>query len=357
MHGMKKLFGPILFLICILFSFQAEAQQLDSLVRDAQKYRLNYCYEKAIRCYELAQELAADSLRRAQLDEEKQRCDSTLAQTKVVPVLKVVARARFSRHDFFLYYPLPDKSFRQVEGTQQVIYHPGAEEELYLSREQGEEMLFSMSYDNKLYYSAAKEDGYGGYDLYYCDWDEDMGEWSEPRNLGFPYSSAGDDFLFIETEDGMFNIFASNRSCSKDSVYVYVIDKNASQDYTSNTSDSTRVEMAKLLPEVSGSTLVGGSSLPDSDPWSEKYQRLVERERELVELMENASSEERPTYQAELDQLAEDRSRVEEYIFNSNARTREISEEVDREVAGVEGSFIFLKRSIGKPIRLFYIDD
>ena len=55
-------------------------------------------------------------------------------------------------------------------------------------------------------------------------------------------------------------------------------------------------------------------------------------------------------------QLAEERIRVEEYIFNSNARTREISEEVDREVAGVEGSFIFLKRNIGKPIRLHYIN-
>ena len=160
----------------------------------------------------------------------------------------------------------------------------------------------------------------------------------------------------METEDGMFNLFASNRSCSKDSVYVYVIDKNASVDYTTYTTDSSRVEMAQLIPELSQNTLIGGASLPESDPWAERYQSLVERERELASLMEEASSEERPTYQAELEQLAEERIRVEEYIFNSNARTREISEEVDREVAGVEGSFIFLKRNIGKPIRLHYIN-
>lgn len=354
---MKRLSGPILLLFLSLLSFQAGAQQLDSLVRDAQRYRASYSYEKAIRCYELAQELAADSLSRVQLGEEKQRCDSVLAQTQQVPVLKVVARARFSVRDFFLYYPLPDKSFRQVEGTQQFIYHPGPEDELYVSQDEGEERLFSMTFEDKLYYSAVSEDGYGGYDLYYCDWDENLGEWSEPKNLGFPYSSAGDDFLFMETDDGMFNLFASNRSCSKDSVYVYVIDKNASVDYTTYTTDSSRVQMAQLIPDLGGSTFVGGTSLPDSDPWAERYQKLVEREREILELMEEASSEERPTYQAELEQLAEDRSRVEEYIFNSNARTREISEEVDREVAGVEGSFIFLKRNIGKPIRLHYNND
>ena len=356
MPGMKRFTGLLSFLFFLFLPFQTGAQQLDSLIRDAKSYRDSYNYEKAIRCYELAQELAADSLSRVQLGEEIQRCDSVLAQTQQVPVLKVVARARFSLRDFFLYYPLPDKSFRQVEGTPQYIYHPGPEDELYLSQNEGEERLFSMTYEDKLYYSAVSEDGYGGYDLYYCDWDENLGEWSEARNLGFPYSSSGDDFLFMETEDGMFNLFASNRSCSKDSVYVYVIDKNASVDYTTYTTDSSRVEMAQLIPELSQNTLIGGASLPESDPWAERYQSLVERERELASLMEEASSEERPTYQAELEQLAEERIRVEEYIFNSNARTREISEEVDREVAGVEGSFIFLKRNIGKPIRLHYIN-
>ena len=75
-----------------------------------------------------------------------------------------------------------------------------------------------------LYFSSAGLHGVGGYDLFVSDWDEDAQEWSAPENLGFPYSSPADDFLFYNTPDGRHTIFASNRDCSQDSVYVYVLE-------------------------------------------------------------------------------------------------------------------------------------
>ena len=42
--------------------------------------------------------------------------------------------------------------------------------------------------------------------------------------MGFPYSSPADDFLFINSDDGNYSIFASNRECQADSVWVYVLE-------------------------------------------------------------------------------------------------------------------------------------
>ena len=90
------------------------------------------------------------------------------------------------------------------------------------------------------------------------------------------------------------------------------------------------------------------------DPWSEKYQSIVEREREILSQMRTASEEERLSYENELAALAQAKKQVEEYIFRNNTQTRNIIEEVDREVVGVEGSFIFLKKNLGKPIKITY---
>ena len=209
------------------------------------------------------------------------------------------------------------------------------------------------TFGDKLYFSSNTMGGYGGYDLFCCDWDEKLGEWKEPYNMGFPYSSAGDDFLFIETEDGRFDLFASNRSCSADSVYVYVIDKSATADVTTITSAEQRRELAQLAPNTNNSSIVT-STVSEVDPWSEKYQSIVEREREILSQMRTASEEERLSYENELAALAQAKKQVEEYIFRNNTQTRNIIEEVDREVVGVEGSFIFLKKNLGKPIKITY---
>lgn len=328
----------------------ASSQDVGSLLANARKLMSEYSYEEASSFYEQAESMVSDSLTIKQIEKEKALCDSALVQMREVPVLKVVSRARFSKDDFYLYYPLPDNSFRPVEGGD-VIFYNGTEDHIYLNREEGRK--FVATFGDKLYFSSNTLGGYGGYDLFCCDWDEKLGEWKEPYNMGFPYSSAGDDFLFIETEDGRFDLFASNRSCSADSVYVYVIDKSATADVTTITSAEQRRELAQLAPNTNNSSIVT-STVSEVDPWSEKYQSIVEREREILSQMRTASEEERLSLENELAALAEAKKQVEEYIFRNNTQTRNIIEEVDREVVGVEGSFIFLKKNLGKPIKITY---
>ena len=87
-----------------------------------------------------------------------------------------------------------------------------------------DEIYPMFSADGKsLYFSSNGLYGVGGYDIYVSRWDDAAGEWGAPRNVGFPYSSPADDFLYTTSENGKHTVFASNRGCSADSVWVYVL--------------------------------------------------------------------------------------------------------------------------------------
>lgn len=177
---------------------------------------------------------------------------------------RVVARERFSREDFFLYYPLPKGSWhaspnifdpdggyplflpegedlvyfsaRDLSGSRSLFLseeradslwraprHPG---EALLSR--GTEVFPMLSPDRRtLYFASDGLPGMGGLDLFSCTWDDVNATWGEPVNMGIPINSPADDFLLCDTEDGHYTVFASNRSCGKDSVYVYVLEYEA----------------------------------------------------------------------------------------------------------------------------------
>jgi hypothetical protein len=167
--------------------------------------------------------------------------------------------------DFFLYYPLPDRSWHSVPnqldssaagGLSRALYVPENAGKIYFSAEDTDgirniymtelqdtiwtypsllnEQLVSPSDEiypllsedgRKLYFSSEGLYGVGGYDIYVSEWSDDDQDWSVPVNLGFPYSSPADDFLFMNTEeDEGYTIFASNRECSADSVWVYVLE-------------------------------------------------------------------------------------------------------------------------------------
>ena len=66
----------------------------------------------------------------------------------------------------------------------------------------------------------------GGLDLYRCK-KLYGGFVGEPENLGFPWSSPADDFMLVNTSDGKFTVFVSNRGCTPDSVCLYALVREA----------------------------------------------------------------------------------------------------------------------------------
>ena len=61
-----------------------------------------------------------------------------------------------------------------------------------------------------LYFSSDGLMGLGGYDIFLSKLGEN-GEWSEPKNIGYPINSFDDDVGFFVSTDGQYGYFASNK--------------------------------------------------------------------------------------------------------------------------------------------------
>jgi len=208
-------------------------------------------------------DVVEDSLLVQDIREKLRMTENGKNMSRFVQSPQPAGKMRFSLDEFFLAYPLEDRSWRPVPNVldtssahpfARALYAPDWNDVLYYSAESSsgsrdimtvsledtlwtvpsvlpalsdasaDEIYPMLSPDGKtLFFSSKGLYGVGGYDLYKSVWDEGAGRWSDPQNMGFPYSSPADDFLYVESEDGAYALFASNRECSKDSVYVYAV--------------------------------------------------------------------------------------------------------------------------------------
>ena len=237
------------------WGWNAAAQSLADSLRKA------YDFSGAVAWCEAMMQ-TTDSTRLGPLEEELILSQNGLSMTRYCSQPEVVARYRFSLQDFFLYYPMEPKAWRPTPnpldslGTDWIraTYVPQDARELYYSARDADgirnlyhtslqDSIWSvpqlinedvttssddvfpfLTRDGKsLYFASNGLYGMGGYDLYVSQWNESTRDWDPPVNLGFPYSSPYDDFLFAHSEDGQYSVFASNRGCSPDSVWVYVL--------------------------------------------------------------------------------------------------------------------------------------
>lgn len=229
----------------------------------ADSARLGYDFPTAVDYYKRALE-ALDSTKRASTEEQLLLAQNGLSMMGFCSQPVVIARRTFSLEDFFLFYPLPDHSWRKIPnqldslgetGFSRATFIPEDAREIYYSAKDrdgirnlyrtrltdslwsvpglineqltssSDEIYPMLSPDGKTLYFASKGlYGMGGYDLYAAQWNAESQDWDVPANLGFPYSSPYDDFLFLNTDDGAYSIFASNRACSRDSVVIYVLE-------------------------------------------------------------------------------------------------------------------------------------
>ena len=101
------------------------------------------------------------------------------------------------------------------------------------------------SFDSKtkvLYFSSSGHKGMGGFDVYYSKYDEATGEWTKPRNLGYPINTPLDDLHFTISGDSNVAYFASSREESsygeQDLYYVLPEIENIKDSVPPNNEDS-----------------------------------------------------------------------------------------------------------------------
>lgn len=396
----------------------SDSTKLEKLLLLGDSLRREYRFEASITAYEKASELAPDSIARQRVEDQALPSKNGLNMLDYCSRPTVIARERFSLEDFFLYYPLPEKSWRPLPNPLDTVkpsdlvkasFIPDDATSLYFSTadadgirnlyrthfadslwevpellgehltSSGNEIFPMLSPDGKsLFFASDGLFGMGGYDLYVSHWNESLKDWDIPENLGFPYSSPYDDFLYINTPDGKYSIFASNRACSRDSVYVYVLAYDTMPVHFAyeDASDDIR-NLAALMPQeshVDNSSL--GSWAGEDETQLEYIRKALEIKhlrdsvRSCMDLLDDARAEYASAQEAEKQALSGEIQAMElsltslqDTLNKANRRLQKLEMDIilagknidfdkvqalaDKEVKGAAGGYAFSANKLG----------
>lgn len=292
----------LLFLLAATFTCAAQTPLV--LERQADAKLKEYDFAAAQDLYRRAFDASSDAAFRNAMVEKMAQCDNGLGMLSFACKPVVVASRTVPAANFFQYYkhiaadrwasladgtlaaldPSLNRMFfeRNADGQSDIYTSTRVRDSLWSAPEllgsshmsSKDEVMPIVSYDGKkLYYSSKGLFGMGGYDLFVCQWDEASGSWGEPQNLGFPFSSVGDDFLYSDTPDGNFTIFASNRDCGADSVTIYVLAfKNEPLKTAVSAAEARRIAALEVnKPQAQQAVEVQDEALDNADPLQLKY--------------------------------------------------------------------------------------
>jgi len=410
----RRLFSILL----LLLAASGLRAQPDSLLQEGTRLHRQYRFEEAMELFARAAARTTDPDTLRLLRENAGDSQNALNMTDFCADPVVVARERFSRKDFFLFYPLKNQGWRlgpnALDLTESAFptYAPKGDRtvyfstvdaagvrNLYVSRDQdtlwsapalmgenllsvGNEVFPMISADGKtLTFSSDGFHGMGGYDLYRSTWDDEAGTWGEPVNLGFPFSSPRDDFLMADSADGRYTLFASNRDCAADSVYIYVIERMDNPVRTPVRAPEALAHLCALHPLSDPARMDNGSAVSEAAPSNDDtrlymlkmgearalrdsiyaYERVLDKLRTALSedpgdgrTALTASILEKETALAPLRKELEETNRTIRRIEQSFLQRGvvETSERADREVVGARSSYTFTKNALGAKLRM-----
>lgn len=390
----KRVFFTIYILFIGIFAFpsavSARTALPDSLVLQGDLLHSRYDFGKAVEAYSDALEFLeaadADSLKILSVKDKMLLSENGRNMMGFAYSPFVVAKQKFSLDEFFLHYPLQDRSWRSLpnpldsaalKGISRATYIPEDAERIFFSAEDADgirniymtdfqdsvwtcpallnehltspadEIYPMLSSDGRtLYFSSAGLYGVGGYDLYMSEWSDEDNDWSVPVNMGFPYSSTADDFLFVNTDDGRYTMFASNRDCGADSVWVYVLEFDNMPVRKAVDDPEALRELLRLEPVSYTSALDDevGTDIPESVD-TRKYMEKMTEVRDLRDSISSYNTlleNERNSFALSNDYS--ERTRLTDIILRREARIPQLRDSLDRAVAElqkIEMEFLF----------------
>lgn len=107
---------------------------------------------------------------------------------------------------------------------------------------------FLMSDGITLYYASDGEGSLGGYDIFVTRYDSEDGNYLRPDNIGMPFNSPANDYMYAIDDFNNIGWFASDRYQPEDKVCIYVFIPNASKEVYNyeNTDEQTIRDAASL---------------------------------------------------------------------------------------------------------------
>lgn len=396
-----------------------------ALVAKADSLRMKYDFEAAVALLESAKKNVSDSVTAADVDNSLMLARNAVNMLGYCSRPVVVAKQRFSLEDFFLFYPLPDNSWRPLpnrldslaDGSfPKAVYFPENAGTIYYSAKDADgsrniyktdyqdsiwsapalvnEQLMSLSDEifpmlsedgQSLYFASKGLYGMGGYDLYVSNWNKELNDWDVPVNMGFPYSSPYDDFLFINTPDGRYSMFASNRETTRDSVYIYVLEYDGMPVRKAVSDREELLKMVSLDPVKDPSRLDNGSVVAGKMPDSEEARKYSDKMKEVralknkinagnlsIESLRSALADAEPNNRKSIEEsILENEAAIQnlqdslsyavrqlqkieiDFLVNGTAiDLQKIQEEADKEVVGASAGYTFSSNSMGRPFNM-----
>lgn len=88
---------------------------------------------------------------------------------------------------------------------------------------------YVMSDGVTLYYADQREDGVGGYDIYVTRYNAEKDEFLKAENIGMPFNSPANDYMYVIDEVNRLGWFVSDRYQPEGKVCIYVFQPNESR--------------------------------------------------------------------------------------------------------------------------------
>lgn len=135
---------------------------------------------------------------------------------------------------------------------------------------------FLLSDGTTLYYAAKGEESLGGYDIFMTRFDTDDKSFLAPENIGMPFNSTANDYLYVVDEVNQLGWFVTDRNQHADSVCIYTFIPTDSRKIYSAAAEGERMRALAMLNSI-------------RDTWtfqsvvSEAQARLADARKELIE--------------------------------------------------------------------------
>lgn len=264
-------------------------------------YQLTYNFDEAIFHYDRFLKYAsASDIRNDKAEVYKKECETGKSYSAKVYDLSVLSRDTVLKNDFLKrYHPVKDVGtimrnadfFESGVDPEGVLYLTERGDEVYfaMKEEDGQRNLYKMEKlldgwgDAKpltdintevddvypflmidgetLYFSSDREGSLGGLDIYRCVYDSETKTFTNPVNMGIPFNSPKDDYLFVADDFNKVAWFASNRETPDSLVMVYGIKWDATV-VKSLVTDMNIVKEKAALP-LSAEDLEDPSRMPE----------------------------------------------------------------------------------------------
>lgn len=148
-----------------------------------------------------------------------------------------------------------------------------------LNEDEDQDYPFMLSDGVTLYYGARGSESLGGYDIFVTRYDADSKSFLKPENIGMPFNSPANDYLYAIDEINNLGWFVTDRSQPEGKVCIYIFVPNALRN-TYETEAYSEEEL-KGLARISSIAATWGDAALMADA-RERLEQVMNEKQEVV---------------------------------------------------------------------------